>query len=315
MQLYKVSVAPLKWAAIGVVLLNSLIASARVGALSMNPSGLAFGTLNVGTSLAQTVTISNTGIGNVNIASISISGAAFAVSGLTLPMGLAPGQSAMFQVVFTPSIAGGISGSITFVRTNGSTLGTLALSGTGAATDTMPPAVSVTSPANGATLSGTVTLSASASDNVGVVGVQFFVGSTAIGAEVTAPPYSVNWVTTTASNGAGYVITARARDAAGNTTTSAGVTATVSNASAPAVQHSAALNWVASPSVIVGYYVYRAAQSGGPYSRVSTSVDPSTAYTDTTVVGGQIYYYVVTSVDASSVESGYSNETVATIPF
>src|SRR5207253_1674688 len=94
--------------------------------------------------------------------------------------------------------------------------------------DTTTPTVAITAPANGATVSGTVTVSATASDNVGVVGVQFKLDGANLGAEVTAAPYSVSWNTTSASNGA-HILTAVARDAAGNTATSAAVSVTVSN--------------------------------------------------------------------------------------
>ena len=66
--------------------------------------------------------------------------------------------------------------------------------------DTTPPTVSMTAPAAGATVSGTVALSANASDNVGVVGVQFLVNGVATGAEDTTSPYSVNWNTTAVAN-------------------------------------------------------------------------------------------------------------------
>src|SRR5439155_6967926 len=82
------------------------------------------------------------------------------------------------------------------------------------------------------TVAGTITVSASASDNVGVVGVQFKLDGTNLGAEVTAAPYSVSWTTTTATNAA-HTLTAVARDAAGNTATSASVTVTVSNTPPP----------------------------------------------------------------------------------
>ncbi|HJZ53858.1 MAG TPA: LamG-like jellyroll fold domain-containing protein, partial [Gemmataceae bacterium] len=95
--------------------------------------------------------------------------------------------------------------------------------------DTTPPTVSLTSPASGATVSGSVTVSASATDNVGVVGVQFKLDGNNLGAEVTTVPYSVSWNTTTATNGS-HTLTAVARDAAGNTATAATVTVTVSNA-------------------------------------------------------------------------------------
>jgi len=99
--------------------------------------------------------------------------------------------------------------------------------------DTTPPTVSITSPANGETISGTVPVRASASDNVGVMGVQFFRDGTALGAEDTTAPYSVSWNTTTVSDGS-HTLTAVARDAAGNRSpVSAPVTVTVSNAPPP----------------------------------------------------------------------------------
>ncbi|PYR28977.1 MAG: hypothetical protein DMF98_01360, partial [Acidobacteria bacterium] len=104
---------------------------------------------------------------------------------------------------------------------------------TPAAPDTTPPAVSITSPSNGQTVSATVTVTASASDNVGVVGVQFLLDDGINGsAEATTAPYSVSWNTATASDGS-HKITAIARDAAGNSTPSAPVTVTVAN-NAPA---------------------------------------------------------------------------------
>jgi hypothetical protein len=95
--------------------------------------------------------------------------------------------------------------------------------------DTSAPSVSISSPADGATVSGTITVSASASDNVGVAGVQFQLDGANAGPVLTAAPYSVPWDTTTVGDGS-HTITAIAADAAGNQTTSAPVTVTVSNA-------------------------------------------------------------------------------------
>ncbi|HEY7655679.1 MAG TPA: Ig-like domain-containing protein [Burkholderiales bacterium] len=97
----------------------------------------------------------------------------------------------------------------------------------GPAADAAPPMVSISSPANGATVSGTITVNASASDNVGVVGVEFFLDGVRGGDDTTAP-YSVPWDTTGTANGQ-HTLTAVARDAAGNRTTSAAVTVNVSN--------------------------------------------------------------------------------------
>lgn len=86
----------------------------------------------------------------------------------------------------------------------------------------------MTSPASGASVTGTVTVSADASDAVGVAGVRFFVDGVAIGTEDTTAPYAVAWDTTTAGDGS-HTLTAVARDASANTATSAPVTVTVAN--------------------------------------------------------------------------------------
>ncbi len=80
------------------------------------------------------------------------------------------------------------------------------------------------------------------------------------------------------------------------------------------VTHSVNLSWTGSSSPVSGYNVYRSGQTGGPYTRITSALDGSTAYTDTTVQAGQTYYYVTTAVDSSGNESAYSNETSAVIP-
>ena len=97
--------------------------------------------------------------------------------------------------------------------------------------DTTAPTVSVTAPANNATVSGTVAVTASASDNTGVSKVEFYVNG-ALKATDTASPFSYSWNTTTGANGS-YSITTKAYDAAGNVGQSAAVTANVSNTVTP----------------------------------------------------------------------------------
>ena len=88
--------------------------------------------------------------------------------------------------------------------------------------DITPPIVTITAPADLATVSNSVSLAATASDDVGIAGVQFQLDGAPLGAERTASPYAMTWNTATASNG-GHIVGAVARDAAGN-----GATATVS---------------------------------------------------------------------------------------
>lgn len=97
--------------------------------------------------------------------------------------------------------------------------------GTGSASDTSAPTVTFTTPR---TASGLVVLSAAASDNVGIAGVQFKIGGVNLGAEDTTAPYELQWDTVLHANGS-HTLTATARDAAGNATTSAPMTVTIAN--------------------------------------------------------------------------------------
>lgn len=83
----------------------------------------------------------------------------------------------------------------------------------------------------------------------------------------------------------------------------------------PASAHSVILSWDASSSPsVVGYNVFRSAQSGGPYTVLNTGPVSGLAYTDQTVQPGKTYYYNLTAVDGNGVESQFAGEISATIP-
>lgn len=103
---------------------------------------------------------------------------------------------------------------------------------TPAPSDITAPTVSVTAPANNATVSGTINITASASDNVGVTKVEFNINGDLVSTDTTSP-YSYSWNTTSFPN-ATYQISAKAFDAANNSTTSSIITVTVSNENASA---------------------------------------------------------------------------------
>lgn len=92
--------------------------------------------------------------------------------------------------------------------------------------DTTPPSVSLSAPADGATVSGQITLSASASDNVGVDRVEFRIDGSLLASDSSAP-YSSNWDSSTVSDGS-HQISAEAFDAAGNSASDV-INVTVSN--------------------------------------------------------------------------------------
>jgi len=190
------------------------------------------------------------------------------------------------------------------------------LGGTAPPSDQMAPTVQLTAPAAGTAVTGSISLTATASDNVGVVGVQFHVNGQAIGVEDTTAGYAVIWDTTTVSDGS-YTLTATARDAAGNSTSSAPRSVIVNNAPAPSpppadkmaptvqltspaagttVTGSITLTATASDNVgVEGVQFYVNGQPLGPE-------DPSSPYAfswDTTTVADGSYSLTATARDAA----------------
>ena len=146
-----------------------------------------------------------------------------------------------------------------------------------------------------------MTLTATATDNVGVAGVQFLVDNNALGAEDTTSPYSVTWNTTTVANGT-HTLTARARDAAGNTATSAPVTITVANVAAapPAfVQVKAAMPQTNQSSVAV---TYTGAQTAGNTNILAIGWNNATSnITSVTDSAGNTYQLAVPTARGNGV--------------
>lgn len=106
--------------------------------------------------------------------------------------------------------------------------------------DTTAPAVSITAPADLATVSGaTVSVTADATDAVGIVGVQFKLDGVNLSAEDTISTYGISWDSTSASEGS-HTLSAVARDEAGNSTTATTITVTVNNIVIPTLTTAAA---------------------------------------------------------------------------
>ena len=124
-----------------------------------------------------------------------------------------------------------------WVASYGNSIYEIGVYGTAASNaDTSPPAVTLTAPANGAAITAsdivpTATLTATASDNTGVTKVEFYDNGALVGTDTTTP-YSFGWTTGVAGS---HALTAKAYDAAGNTTTSAASTVTVTLAPYPGI--------------------------------------------------------------------------------
>ena len=182
--------------------------------LNANKAGLSFGDVNVGSNSTLSVTFTNAGNSSVAVSNVSVSGAGFAASGISTGQTVTPGQTATLNVIFTPSAASGVTGSITVTSNATNSPTTISVSGTGG--QAVPPSVT--------------------------------------------------------------------------------------------------LSWTDGATTVSGYNVYRSTVTGGPYSQLNSSLVSATQYVDSAVQAGQSYFYVVTAVNPSNVESTYSNVAKATIP-
>jgi hypothetical protein len=187
-----------------------------------------------GSTVSGTVTLAGVATDNVGVAGVQ-----FTVDGVSVG---AEDTTAPYSISWnSASIANGSHMIRAIARDMGGTTttsGPVTVTVNNTTSDTTAPTVNMTAPASNAVVSNTVTVSASASDNVGVTNVQFTLDGVNIGAPDTAAPYTISWATNGVPNGV-HTLRAVARDAAGNTRTSSGRSVNVSNttgdSTAPAV--------------------------------------------------------------------------------
>ena len=288
--------------------------------VKVSPSTIAFGSVVVGTTNSQWVTLTNEGSVSETITTVQHSGSGFIYYGLPTPFTIGPGLKISFTISFAPRSAGASSGNMS-IGTSEATL-TVSLSGTGigSAPQLSPSTSNLTfgSVTVGTPSSLPMTLTNTGTGNVSISGVS--ASGTAFtasgGAGVTLAPNQSTTVTVTFDPNAAGSVTGGlviASNAANSTNVALSGTGVAASSSA-STQHSVALKWSPSATAVTGYFVYRGTVSGGPYSKLFASIDTSPNYKDSSVSGGLTYYYVVTSVDSSSVESAFSNQVSVTIP-
>jgi hypothetical protein len=293
--------------------------------VTVTPSALDFGTAVVNNNAAPLlVTLSNNGPRSVMIVSASSSLSEFVMTGPTMPIVLADGESVTFLVNFRPDAAQIFSGTLTFLHRKNVPI-IVPLTGAGVYASLPQPnsgdlGISTTNVAFGGVPVGssstqTVILTNTGNNNVTLYQVN-----------VSGVNFSTSGITTplTLSAGQSTALTiVFAPVSAGSVTGSITVvsdamnspaTIALSGTSLQPTSHQVALTWNPSTSVVVGYNVYRSTQSGGPYTELNSSLVLVDTYTDNTVLASQTYFYVLTAVDAGRVESGFSNEVQATVP-
>lgn len=288
---------------------------ASAGQLQVNPTTEPFGNVNVGSNKSQTVTLNNTAPSSISISQVAVAGTGFSLSGITTPMTLAASQSTTFTITFSPKTGGNVSGSTTISSDAANATVTIPLSGNGVSSTAgqlivspgILPLGNVTVGSSG-TATGIVSASG-ASVMVTAAGTNnsvFAIGGFSLPHTIPAgqsASFTITFSPTVAGSAAATLTFVS------NAQTSA-TTEALTGSGVVAATHSVALSWNASTSSnISGYNVYRASygSSCGGFSKINSLLDTGTLYTDSAVSNGSSYCYATTAVDASNVESGYSN--------
>jgi Abnormal spindle-like microcephaly-assoc'd, ASPM-SPD-2-Hydin len=294
--------------------------TASAATISVAPSSINFGSVPLGSTASQSVTISNGGTSNLTITQAAASAAGVTITGVTLPLVIDAGKQSTFNVIFAPKAAGTLAGQISIMSSISSTPSTVSLSGIGmastAALAASVPSLNFGSVVVGKTSALTVNLTNVGNSNVTISkvtlsGTTYTVTGVSAGL-ILSPGQSATLDSTFLPLAAGSF--SGSVTIASNATNSPSTISLSGSSTVQAVAHSATLSWTPTTSTVAGYNVYRSAVSGGPFTKLDSSVVAIDGYTDTSVQAGQTYYFVVTGVTAAGVESADSTQVSVTIP-
>jgi len=291
--------------------------AASTGFLSA-PSSLGFGSVAVGSSQTQTLSLSNTGASSLTISSTTTSDSCYTIRGLTLPYNLAAGANANLSVTFTPDESGADGATLTVVSTASNSSVPVSLSGTGTVANgsvgVNPGSMSFGNVTVGTTQtkSGTVTASGGSVTVSSVSSSSSAFSVSGLTLPLTLPagqsaPFTVTFAPTTSGSLSASL---------SFFTSSSGTATEAASGTGATIQHIVGLSWNPSTSTdVTGYNIYRATSPSGSYTKLNSSLDSAMSYNDNTAVSGQTYYYATTAVDSSGLESVHSNQVQVAVPF
>jgi len=170
--------------------------------------------------------------------------------------------------------------------------------------------VTITSPSAGSTVSSPTQFTASATPTTGtsISSMTLYVDG--------ASKYTVNSASLSTSQtlaSGSHTIVVKAVDSSGGTY-QASESITVTTAPPPTAQHSVTVDWTENSTDVAGFNVYRKASGATSYTKLTSTMTTSTAFTDYNVTAGATYTYAVTAISNSGVESGMSQPASATVP-
>jgi hypothetical protein len=282
-------------------------------AVTASPSSLSFGGVAMGGNASLPLVLTNSQSKATSITAVQIKGSTFSINGPAFPLTLAAGQSVTLTVTFAPNSMGTVGGSV-FV---------------------FGPALSIPLVGSGTNVVGQLSVAPSGL-NYGTVTVgttqTLPISMSAVGASVTvssagssSSQYSLSGASFPVTIAAGQSVSLSVTFAPKNSGTVAGSVTFASNASNSQAsesltgvgtqpQYNVNLWWNPSSNV-AGYNVYRSTSPTGSYSKINSTLDANTAFTDSTVASSNTYYYAATSVSSTGQESALSTPTVqAVIP-
>lgn len=289
-------------------------------ALTAKPSSLSFGQVAVGSKASLSVVLANARSRKETLQAFQTTGSGFSVSGPAMPVVLSAGQSVTLKVYFAPRAVGTTGGNVFIpglglnipltgtgttgsTGTTGTTTGQLTINPTALNFGGVDVGNATTQPSSISASGGSVTVSSAQSSNsqFSITGASFPVTIAAGKSVAFDVVFSPN--KSGASSGALTFASNASNSQSSESLTGTGIVPT----------HNVHLSWSPSTSSVVGYNVYRGAAVGA-YSKINSTPDSATTYTDNTVVSGATYYYAATAVNSSGEESAYSTPVKAVIP-
>ena len=291
--------------------------------MSLSATSFNFNTVVIGKSSTQTLHIANTGNAPLTLDSVALKSTQFSLSGPSLPRTILPAQSVAYSLMFEPSVAGSASASIQITSNASNASAAVSLAGVAekasAAVEVTPSSISFGNLKLQSTATQNVTLKNTGDINITISGISVagagFGYSSLTPGSILSPNQSLTfqiWFRPQASGAASghiSILSSNLSSPASISVSGSGVTSTPT--SPTPLPHSVSLSWGPSVSSVVGYRVYR--DDGSGYSPLSAII-AYLAYTDSAVISGATYRYVVTAVDSAGDESAFSNEATAVIP-
>ena len=298
--------------------------------IALSSTSFDFKTVVLGQTVTQSLHFSNSGTAPLSISGLSVSDKQFSIAGPSVPRVVLPNMGLDYTLSFTPSAAGAATASLKIASNAMNTVAAVSLTGTGekviAAATVSPSSMNFGTLTLQTISTKNVTLQNSGDVNITISGIT--VVGAGFGFSNISPGYSLSpsksvtfqvWFKPTVkgpASGTVNILSANLSSPATMSLSGDGASSTPAPPPPPppAVQHTVHLTWNPSSSSVAGYRVYRSLTANGSFQPITGSLVNALLYDDDTVASGTTYFYEVTAVDSSGLESPDSNQVTAVIP-